>query len=336
MLYTRRSVLRDATLISIAGAAAASPLLTGCDRNKHFADGIRVFFAGAWIFCADPFNPSLMRAVALNPTEITSNDSNPGSASSSPNMEMNHIFPYGVWNEEDRWDRKHGNLPRNLPSSAGYTLVPYPVTVVGTKQPACNVDQLFGTANSSSRFTYLPNAGRNFSLKWTSTGLRVISLPLPTRIIPAAFRTDARIDANGHMQQCGNTKDLGVATTHIFVYDGASSLTFTPPDAIAQHMSHGTDFRADYHFHTVPDNPCPPKDHDVLMFGYMLENIDKFPYKEVTLIPSGDRVARGASVPSLVTKGELEIVSRHPKDCPRIIDLASCGSGGGGLGDGCC
>src|SRR5580658_8074417 len=113
MSYTRRRVIRDAGLMSLAGVSGFSPFLTGC-RCNTFADGIRIFFEGAWLFCAHPYDVNLLLAVTLNP--ITQNPTPPQivkpgqqpppsdktatvkdpSQNESPDP-MSHIFPYGVW-----------------------------------------------------------------------------------------------------------------------------------------------------------------------------------------------------------------------------------------------
>lgn len=328
MPYSRRSVLRDAALMSIAGITGTSPILMGCNEHKRFADGIRVFFAGAWLFCADPYNPNLMRAVSVNPAEMC-----------PPVTDMNHIFPFGVWIEEQSWDKKQPSLPANAPSSGGANLMPYSVSIVGTRKPACNVDQLFGSASASSQFTYIVNTGRVHSIDWTQCGMRVISVPLPTRIIPAAFRTSTKVcDPSGRLHPCGNSNDRGVATTHIFEYEGASSLTFIPPYATgAQTMPHGTDYKSDYHFHTVPDK-APTEGHDKIMFGHLMNLLKGNTCADLKLKPGPlcppETVARGAAVPSSISSPELEMALATRKECGLLIDLASCGSSGVGLGDG--
>ena len=66
MKYTRRSVLRSTALIGLGGAAGYGPLslLAGCKQKPvapmaaNFNDGVRIFFEGTWLFCADDASPT--------------------------------------------------------------------------------------------------------------------------------------------------------------------------------------------------------------------------------------------------------------------------------------
>ena len=216
MSYTRRSVLRNAAAISV-GSVAGVPFFTGCTPSD-FKLGVRAFFAGTWLFCRDK-DAGYMRAVSVDPPP-------PDVKKPSSHPDISHKFPHGTWDENGSWNEKHGDLKAN-PSSdiSGSDLVPHVVSVYGFKG-AGTVNDLFHAANTSSRFTYLVNP-RKYDLIWNSAGIRVIKLPIPTRIIPAAFRTKAIInDPYGDCEGCVSTGDTGVATTHIFEYEGASALTF--------------------------------------------------------------------------------------------------------------
>lgn len=120
MPQTRRSVLKEIAFLSITSTAL--PFLEGC-VPKHFADGIRVFFEGAWLFCIEPGNSRYIRAVTFNPPELPPP---PACAPRThlPSTDMAHIFPYGVWDENGSWDHNHPCLPANAPSTAASPLVP--------------------------------------------------------------------------------------------------------------------------------------------------------------------------------------------------------------------
>ncbi len=79
MSYTRRQILRNAALASVAGVAASPlTLLSGCHHDhKHipqygpnnptmFNLGVRIFLIGSWLFCADPQSSSSVLAVTAD------------------------------------------------------------------------------------------------------------------------------------------------------------------------------------------------------------------------------------------------------------------------------
>jgi hypothetical protein len=318
MEYNRRCVLRGAACLSMASAVSSSPFaflasgqgVQASSRPPSFGDGVRIFFAGAWLFCPDP-NATLMRAVAVDMPSLP------------------HIFPYGVW--QPGWlDPMMPSLNPNTSANPTSTLIPYAVTVTGTAAPCPDVDTLFSNAQMVSPFSYIPNINK-FAANWANPGLRVISLPLPSRIIPAAFRTTALISDKGNkrFKKGPPTGTTGIATTHIFVYDGASSLTFQPPNLPPQTMSHGTSYQADYHFHTVPSFD-PGFDHGPCMFENLLSLIQGMDRSELAFVPTEDGLLEfGPGVPMTVDHFELEIPEGY-----RTHTLASCASGAVGLGNG--
>jgi hypothetical protein len=355
MSYTRRAVIRDAAVLSLAGVGGFSPLLSGCHRSR-FADGIRIFFEGAWLFCAHPTDPSQMLAVTLNPSECPQPLPKCKQMDPNPNPKnMNHIFPYGIWDERPFWDGRHENTQLAdtpcIPTPSGLCLMPIPhrVYVLGRwPQPFQNVDALFVDADSRSRFTYYLNTDQPQAraVNWDTPELKVISLPLPSRIIPAGFRVGADIDDNNTPKMLhahGQSADTaGVATTHIFDYPGARSMLFVPHGGDAVEMDRGRDFRSDFHFHTVPHScdlsPC----HDVMMFASLV-GLLKLTDNLILDPDYGDiKIERGASLPASVGDEEIEMNVRAEKgsgngknqDCVQTTNLATCGSGGLGVGGG--
>ena len=344
MALTRRSILRNAALASVATTTGISSLLMiGC-RRSNFASGIRVFFEGGWIFHADPFKGGYIRAVALDPSEFTHPELTAAQNSANVTMPPHH-FPFGVWDEQSDWDSCHGNLPSNDPASGLNPLIAYPLEVFGTQNRAAKVPDLFLRADTDSRMTYLPNPANEFTFECRCKGLRVISLPMPTRIIPAGFRPDVEIQQSGAsvLHPHCKTKDMhGFATTHILEYEGATSMTFNaPPNSGGQGSSTltgGIGHEANFHFHAVPKDPCPAKGHDAIMFERLMAFVHLPLMYKLTLPPPPDKPAQivpGSLVPRSVSNKELEIAppGTQCKDGkPHIVNLATCGSGGGGAG----
>ncbi|AEU36033.1 hypothetical protein [Granulicella mallensis] len=353
MTYTRRSFLRDAAIVS--STATVSPILTGCERN-HFDNGIRIFFAGAWIFCGIPGQPNLMHAITLDPSEPTqpgtpaSMQCQPPQTSAIDMTSMKHTFPHGVWDQAGNWDTssKRGRLCAN-PQSAANSLIHSVSVDDGNWSHPQSLDALFMNSNKDSSFAYLSaarnssNKGQPYNVNLAQTNLRIVTVPRPTRIIPAAFRPDVKIaDPNNRLEPAKNSKDTGLATTHIFEYKGASKLAFTPgdgknPGLISQG---GKDFNSDYHFHSVPT--IASIDHAPMMFNQLISLIVEIKCSLLINRPCPpQRPVPGASVPISVTQDELEMTPGanahlidtcdNKKVIPFRLTLASCCSGAVGV-----
>jgi hypothetical protein len=262
-----------------------------------------------------------------------------------------HFFSYGRW--DSNWNEAaDGNLPQ-LPEYTNTTVPPPAVTVTDFSSPTA-INTVFSDAQRDSPFTYLRANKQKYAIKWDTPGIRVVSMPIPTRIIPAGYNTSARInDPNGRCQKYpGTCKDIGVATTHIFEYENAGSLTFglDPNNTLTQ----AQDSTADYHFHTVPMPQGTSADPNAasLMFQAMLQLIDKdFPDTDITLTPPtlGNPIEMGPNVPNCVEPQELEIfpydnMHQHTRlAVPNALSMhtrfngsfATCGGGGLAMGD-CC
>ena len=109
-------------------------------------------------------------------------------------------------------------------------------------------------------------------------------MPVPNRIIPAGYNTDASInDPIGHCHKPPRTcNKIGVATTHIFEYQGASSLAFSL-DSSTQ-VNRAQDSTADYHFHTSSRSLYGF--HAAPMFDALLQLMNNFPHGDVSLKPA--------------------------------------------------
>jgi hypothetical protein len=351
MTYTRRSFLRDAAIVS--AAATVSPILTGCER-EHFANGIRIFFAGAWIFCGIHEQPNLMYAITLDPSEpaqpgtSASMKCEPPQTSATAISSMKHTFPHGVWDQGCNWDTssKRGLLCAN-PQSGSKPLIHSVSVDDGNWSYPQSLHTLFMNPNKDSSFTYLSavrnplGKGQTYKVNSTQANLRIVTLPRPTRIIPAAFRPDVKIiDPKHRLEQAQTSKDIGIATTHIFEYRGAGKLTFTPGDGKNPGLipQGGKDFTSDYHFHSVPT--IANIDHAPMMFNQILSLIDGIGCSnDLSINPPCPPTAPqpGKSVPISVTENELEMTPGtdahlidtcdNKKVIPFRLTLASCCSG---------
>jgi hypothetical protein len=335
MIYSRRSILRDAALLSLAGVASASPLSlvaqtkkpkpkprqprTPPSCNSFSTSGVRIFFAGSWLFLADPTSktPS-MWAVARDMTAIP------------------HNFPYGVWQEPGGID--HNKTTLQTPAT-GQQAVPYVVNVSSYSTSHTSVTELFDATILTAPFTYLTNADKDILFNARAKNLIIVSVPIPTQILPAAFLSGASVTAGTNVPLANNPKLTfkGIATTHIFEYQGPqAALAFTPPNASPINLTAGLDFNSDMHFHTVPKDGM---DHSVMMFVNLLNTIQS----QSSAFGSGDlQIAPAAQVKfdpgplvskclSTDEKDELEIPAQFTKST-----LASCAGGGMALGGDCC
>ena len=144
MSYSRRDLLRDAAIVSVAGCSGYGlSFVSGCDsepakpgqRPSSFALGIRIFFVGAWIFCVDPDSPKeRIRAVSMEPAC------------------MPHWFPYGKWDPNRQWD---GACKPQLGAWTFGTPVPSVSFEVNCRSPK-SIDTLATAAHKQSPVVY-PN-----------------------------------------------------------------------------------------------------------------------------------------------------------------------------------
>jgi hypothetical protein len=336
MPYTRRSVLRDAALLSLAGTASASPLSlfgqcpTPSSRPPaYFNSGIRIFFSGAWLFGADLSNPGFMIAASQDMTCKT------------PPC---HKFTYGVW-------------PASGTVDIGPSLAPignngnYKITIDHVNTPAKKADDLFGKTLANNPFLYLKNDDLRLTINTKHPTVRAISVPYPTTIIPAAFITNAAFNGNGNGRvQPGpcSPRVPGFATSHIFVYEGASSLNFA--DGAGNQLDSAMQDQ-DYHFDTVPLQPTDIN-HAPMMLASLLALIDNFDPTSLALQPNScPQYDPGPDTPTSVGFPELGLPLQPPVCIstakamagrasvslqPSLFNqtLASCASGGGGVGNG--
>ena len=359
MSYTRRSFLRNTALISMGSTMSTLPFLRGCKWNQ-FPSGIRIFFSGAWLFSDDPDTSGNMRAITVDPGGL-----------------LTHFFPYGVWDgarQAGTWDDETG---RSYLGSTYTTptapVTPHKISVAGPwTAPFANTGQLFRDANTKSRFSHIPNSSEyTFSINCNTPGVRVISLPIPTRIIPAAIRQGVDItDPKNRIPKstCKTSDAGGVATTHIFDYQNATSMTFAPlggGTGPAPTVTGQTEIAGDYHFHAVPQCFYDKHDRDMFkaLFGLIQGGAPSGsqggPWKlDLCLAPSGatGAVTLGELLPPAVTPSELEtldslsdikkmdFMKKSAKETasgslqnldvkPLYLVLASCCSGGGGVGN---
>jgi hypothetical protein len=327
MLRSRRTLLRDAALLS-AGAAIA-PLTAGARSGQTAVSstpppfaGFRVFFEGAWLFCDD--RNGGMYAI--------SREMNPG-----PGY-LPHTFPYGVW-QQPGFDQSHPSLREN-PKAVNGEARPYLLTLKNYKAPGSSCTKPFSDAvnHASGPFNYLMNSDKSIQVNLKCGRLRVIALPIPSKIIPLGFVPPASIqDASGKLLAKRNSQmpvcvDKGLPTTHVFEYAGAEGLQFeTPSDELS--LQPGS---MNLHFHSVPIDSYDPHartDHGPAMFSNLLEVLQTSgaqlsgltysnPSPGAWAVPGADAKILG------IQNEELEILTFHPMNS----DLASCAAGGLGVG----
>jgi len=329
MNRSRRSMLRDAALLSLAGAANTYPLSllsqakklkpkTGDPCNSFSTPGVRIFFAGSWLFCSSP-DKTRIWAVARD-------------LGSTP-----HNFPFGYW-QANGIDKNGTSLPPN--SSA----TPYMVGIENYTNNNSSASKLFSDTAAASPFTYLPNTANDIRFNSGAINLRIISVPIPTQIILAGFLVGAVVHGPKDVLAAINTTQVtGIATTHIFDYEGPqATLNFTPPtgsstpgpDGPTIMLNAGQDFSSDMHFHTVPKIP-DGMNHAQPMFNNLLNTIvsqtSAFGSGDFSLtIPTSAKFARGPYVSKCVSTTELEIPYAQ-----MLSNLASCAGGAIGVGGDC-
>ncbi len=328
-MLSRRSVLRNAALLSLAGAASNSPFRAfaqSCSDSQpdayQFQPGIRVFFAGAWIFC-----PSKTGGVLAVTTDLPGPDA--------------HSFPYGAWTPD-------------IDKKASLMIGNYSITVDAVNSASPNIDALFNAVcNDKDAFYFLSNDDGGLSVTTSGPKVRAISLPIPTRILPAAFITNAKVSGGGkRLQPCKSPLVPGLASTHIFDYQGASSLKLLD-GAGNQVDSAGQD--NNYHFHTVTPSTASGN-HTTMMFAALIGLISGLGPSPVTLAINGSLcIDRGPHTPAKVTDQELEMLPPDSQasqaEAPGMrmqtkpgrstavqretlfnLNIASCASGGLGVG----
>ena len=257
MTRTRRAFLRDMSLATLA-AASAFPSLAQPPGTPVISSGVRIFFAGAWMFCANPSNHgATMFAIILEPSQIYKQD--------SP-----HWFPYGVWpNISDTYS---ANAKQFSITAGGDT---HHVSVTGSVTNPKGVTALFADANLSSRFPYFapPQGSPGFPPNLASTGVVAIELPRPTRLLPVVVHTQASIiDRTGMLTWNAKSTDTGVPTVSVLDYQGVSSLNITLAGQAAADLtvSATADTSAYLHIRSGPTG-TPLCDHASRMHGYLLD-----------------------------------------------------------------
>jgi hypothetical protein len=353
MSYTRRSVLRNAALLSLAGAANSTPLsLFGqaCtspspgSRPVTFATpGIRIFFCGAWLFVEDPQKPG------TNMLAVTQD---------LPGPSPSHYFPYGIW--QPGFDANPSLSPIHQNGT-------YQIAFDKISSPAANVDALFDATLCRNPFSYLVNHGVDLSIDITQPSVRAISIPLPSQLTSAAFIVGAALAGDGGKRLKAGPKNprvSGLATAHIFDYWDATSLTLT--DGLGDLLNVAS-ANVDYHFHTIPLATWPG--HAPMMFANLLGLINsktnsfspddlKFPTDtsgcmtmdigpDTPMSVSEPEVDIQDCIPNLISQNGSKGASLAQKDGQTTyasdpnsgrkvfnVTLASCAGGGLGVGGG--
>jgi hypothetical protein len=327
MPYTRRSFVRDAAVLSAGGVLGASAIALYKKQTQVDAplvitpySGIRIVFAGSWLFCGSPKTPGWMRAITLDMDQPS------------------HHFPYGAWRASG-FDAPAGVLAADTR--------PYTLTLVGNTMQPNPVDKLFEDTLSMTTFTYLPNPMVNgaptYQINPGKLPVRIISLPIPSEIIPTAFLSKAKVGDPSNVLQTTQSQYSanGVPTCHIFDYPAATSLSFAGPDnAVLDSAELDPNNKANpnlhYHFHTVPG-----KDHDGKeMFDRLQKLLNVSP--KLTLANYDPPYLLPGTLPADVCEEELDLgrsACTMPNDqfSNRNLhtDAASCAGGALGLGGDC-
>jgi hypothetical protein len=325
MRYTRRRILRDAVRVSMGAAAVSSlPSLSAFATDQQpsatpppcgsdaFCSGIRVFFIGAWLFLGET-DQSGMLAVTRD----------------MHHAHLHHTFPYGVWPNFDNTSSLGAN-----PAVLGQPREAYPITVSGVSTNHKCAQDVFAEAEKNSSFNYITAKGADLKLKAWLPRIRVISLPYPTRIIPADSMHSITIDnKDGNHPWNKPNKPYGYWAAHIFEYLDGRSLSFKGTEMISQGS---TDSTANFHFHTLPPQNYHGSPHAPMMFKNLLSVIEGLDPRQFTLkLPPGTlSEAPGPYVPTSLQRDREELcLPKCPRAyCPLISNTASCASSGGGIG----
>jgi len=337
MPYTRRDLIRDAALIAATGAAAGLPFAFPKKPGNHstptltppkqFDSGVRIFFCGSWLFCADPKNKGYMWAICRDMST------------------MAHNFPYGAWDSNKGIDGNGTSLPCNTGGGL------YAVSVTGFQSLSAkpSVDDLFGAA-SKEGLSYFPNSDGDLAINQRAGNLRIISVPIPTKMTLAAYLPGAYINHNDNapINTPNSISTLGIPTAHIFEYiqdstsSAPASLTFQPPPGSIVgspkgqpqqiSLTAGLTYASDLHFHTIPCTSTNDPTHAPRMFTNLMNVVSSksaaFGSGDLALVPSTSDPNRGPYVPCSVDKYELEIKEVATK----LGNVASCAGGAVGVG----
>lgn len=327
--------------MSLGLAASSSlPFLTGCHRGwgaghpATFNPGIRIFFIGAWIFCADPLGGGMLAVAVDMPC-------------------LKHTFPYGVWPGPEGINQNESL--QEIPTCNSHDdRNAYPLTLPGFQPPYSSVSEFFASACPAS-FNYFENAKGDMHIDFTHRGIRVISFPLATSMITADITPGCVINNNDDTHQfhkypsgaarckysyqvptvrtpSNSNCSYEIATAHIFEYDGAHALTFKDKAMIEQDSK---GHRADFHFHTVPPAYAPPG-HTSEMFFNLISTIPALKGADFSLSGMKYRPVAGPCVPDCVDASELTLppgaVAEPPPGYhfPQHGSLASCAAPGFG------
>jgi len=313
MMSTRRQMIRGVATASMA--AILNPHSVWSATRKRAAGswptGVRIVFGGAWIFCAHfDGKPGYMCAVSLDMAKKP------------------HHFPYGFWSETSLGQWANDTATRELPS--GSTRATVNVQKSGSPwQPAFGVSTLFQQTHSNGPFVEIgPNGSGPYSIQNQSDPhLRVVELPIPSRVLPTTIRTDATLNCSTH---CKPDQFPGLAFTYIFVYDGADTMTFSPLPGVT--VTGSTLPSSDLLIHTVPKGMYGPN-HAAEMFEAMLMVVDSNLAKYVTLsVPQMQKApAPGPKIPLGISAEEQGNIMDSPHQNAKG-DFATCGAIGVGLG----
>jgi hypothetical protein len=237
MLHTRRRILRDTSRLILGAAATSSfPNLLCSQPNDVWIQGVRIFFIGTWLFCKDPQTTSGLLAITVDGG-------------------MGHLFPYGAW--KPLGINLNPGLAPN-PAPAHGPRKSYDVMVTGTTSPALSLGALFSDAQKNCDFNYIPT---DLPLNFTAGDIRVISIPLPTKLLVAGILPNgATITTDQQLLGSGRA-----AVAHVFDYQGASALTFMGGTTNASTQS-----GANFHFHTVSSS-CAY--HGPMMFKALINKV---------------------------------------------------------------
>ena len=334
MSSTRREFLRDASLLTLGSAVAARTMSSQVGPvmpcQLSYTTGVRVFFGGGWLFCADPTSMDSMLAITFDPHHEP------------------HIFPAGPWKEPppgapQGWWNRHG---ATMDLSENTQLTPHVIEILGggLKKPASpnSLTSLFDHANNETSFTYITSVNGVGGPQYTVTNssnlkLRVVRVPVPISIIPITYRMDATILDPGNLFQ--NLKPHGVATMFIFQYPEGTGLKIDGKSQFASGASQPMDF----HCHVLPKNPNPPADHSAEMFADLLGLISPNLKGASLVIKGQEETVWGPCKPAKVSRAEADQPemphgAQAKGGAPEVHrltmgDLASCCSGSVGLGN---
>jgi hypothetical protein len=240
MIYTRRKLLRNAANVSVAAyACSAFPVLSyGATQPNTFDPGVRIFFIGTWVFCPNSTGDHILA--------VTVDDN------------MGHTFPFGPW-KPNTFDKNSDLVENHGSASQGR---PYEVKVSGYQTKLTSVSQVFTDAASNCEFVFAKIPLSNFPPTFKKPGIRVISIPLPSKLYTGIFSGGQISSSNFPVSM------KAAASAHVFEYVGGT-LTYTD-SSMNVSLKPVTDYNGDFHFHTVPPK-CTR--HGEQMFTDLLDAI---------------------------------------------------------------